>query len=187
MQYAGICVNSFNTYNSAMLKYLWTLGIILLMAAPAVQAQAPPHTDLEHLYNPAADAAADLAKAQQRAAAANKHVLLQIGGNWCIWCKRFYKFVHDDTELNALLEKNYIVYHLNYSKENQNLPVLKTLEYPQRFGFPVLVVLDAQGRRLHTQNSALLESADSYDKKKVADMLKQWGPDALNPAHYTNQ
>lgn len=156
--------------------------ILLLLWAPVIQAQ-----DLEHIYNPSAAAAQDLAKAEKQAAAENKHVLLQIGGNWCIWCKRFYKFTQEDAGLKALIEKNYIVYHLNYSKENKNLPILKMLGYPQRFGFPVLVILDAKGNRLHTQNSALLESADSYDKKKVEEMLLQWSPDALNPVHYTNE
>lgn len=156
--------------------------MLLLLWAPVAQAQ-----DIEHIYDPSADAALDLVKAEKQAAAENKQVLLQIGGNWCIWCKRFYKFTHDDAELKALIEKYYIVYHLNYSKENKNLPILKTLGYPQRFGFPVLVILDAKGNRLHTQNSALLESADGYDKKKVEEMLRQWSPDALNPVHYTNE
>jgi thioredoxin-related protein len=163
--------------------YLSVLTLLLL----AFTGRAQETLDLEHIYNPAADATADLAKVQQQAAKEGKHVLLQIGGNWCIWCKRFYKFTHDDAELKALAEKNYIIYHLNYSKENKNLPVLAKLGYPQRFGFPVLVILDAKGNRLHTQNSGLLESADSYDKKKVADMLQQWRPDALNPAYYTQQ
>jgi thioredoxin-related protein len=158
------------------------IAAFLLLSAPVLKAQ-----DLEHIYDPAADATADLAKAEKQAAAENKHVLVQIGGNWCIWCKRFYKFVQNDTTLHALADKNYIVYHLNYSKENKNLPILQTLGYPQRFGFPVLVILDAKGKRLHTQNSALLESADNYDKQKVEEMLKEWSPDALNPAHYVNQ
>lgn len=95
--------------------------------------------------------------------------------------------LHEDEALMAQAEKNYVIYYLNYSKENKNLPILKQLGYPQRFGFPVLLVLDANGNRLHTQNTGLLESADNYDKKKVAEMLKQWSPDALNPAYYTTQ
>ena len=158
------------------------IATFLLLSAAVLKAQ-----DLEHIYNPAADANADLARIEKQAAAENKHVLIQIGGNWCIWCKRFYKFVKEDSVLHTLADKNYIIYHLNYSKENKNLPVLQSLGYPQRFGFPVLVILDAKGKRLHTQNSALLESADTYDKQKVEEMLKQWSPDALNPAHYTNQ
>jgi thiol:disulfide interchange protein len=167
------------------MKYVWMGVIALLLAAPAAVAQQ--HYDLEHIYDPQANASADLEKALQQAAREHKHVLLQVGGNWCIWCKRLYKFVHDDTTLNAQLDQNYVVYHLNYSKENKNLPLLQRLGYPQRFGFPVLVILDAKGNRLHTQNTALLESADTYDKKKVGDLLKQWSPGALSPAHYVDQ
>jgi thioredoxin-related protein len=166
-----------------MKLYVWT---ILLSVGIITSAKAQTH-DLEHIYNPAADAKADIEAAEKQAAKENKHVLLQIGGNWCIWCKRFYKFVEDDPELKATMNKGFVVYHLNYSKENKNLPILQSLGYPQRFGFPVFVVLDAKGNRLHTQNSGLLESADSYDKKKVADFLKQWSPDALSPAYYINQ
>jgi len=170
-----------------MQKFLWLAVFAVLSVGVKVHAQEKRHLDLEHIYNPAADARAELLAAEQQAAASNKHILLQIGGNWCIWCKRFYKFVHEDSTLTALVDKNYIVYHLNYSKENKNLPILKELGYPQRFGFPVILVLDAKGNRLHTQNTSLLESADTYDKEKVADMLKQWSPQALNPAHYVNQ
>jgi thioredoxin-related protein len=170
-----------------MQKYIWLALALIMCASTMVSAQERAHLDLEHIYNPAADGRAELSKAQQQAAAAGKHVLVQIGGNWCIWCKRFYKFVHDDTTLTALVDNNYIVYHLNYSRENKNLPLLKDLGYPQRFGFPVIVILDAKGNRLHTQHTALLESADSYDKDKVTDMLKQWSPQALNPVHYINQ
>ena len=35
---------------------------------------------------------------------------------------------------------------INYSKENKNPETMALLEYPQRFGFPVLVVLDAAGK-----------------------------------------
>ncbi|NSL90035.1 DUF255 domain-containing protein [Chitinophaga sp. Mgbs1] len=176
-----------------MKKIVWTLLLSLAVAIPATQAQVTATTsataahDLEHIYNPAANAKADIAAAVKKAAAEKKHVLLQIGGNWCIWCKRLYKFVADDADLKAAADKNYVVYHLNYSKENKNLPILKELGYPQRFGFPVLVILDAQGNRLHTQNSGLLESADSYDKKKLMEFFKQWSPAALLPANYINE
>ncbi|NIG51866.1 thioredoxin family protein [Chitinophaga sp. Cy-1792] len=169
-----------------MKKYVWMLMLSLGFIIPAANAQTH-NLDLEHIYNPTADAKKDLTAAIAQAAKENKHVLVQIGGNWCIWCKRFYKFTEDDADLKSAMEKNYVVYHLNYSKENKNLPILKELGYPQRFGFPVIVILDAKGNRLHTQNSGLLESADSYDKKKVQDMLKQWSPAALQPSNYVNE
>ncbi|SKA23436.1 Thioredoxin-like [Chitinophaga eiseniae] len=169
-----------------MKKIVWALLLGLFFALPAMDVQAQTH-DLEHIYNPAADAKADIAAAVKKAARENKHVLVQIGGNWCIWCKRLYKFVEDDAELKAAMNKDYVVYHLNYSKENKNLPILKELGFPQRFGFPVLVILDGKGNRLHTQNTGLLESADSYDKKKLTEFFRQWSPAALQPSNYVNE
>ncbi|WP_211999927.1 thioredoxin family protein [Chitinophaga sp. HK235] len=171
-----------------MKKMVWTLLLSFAIVLPVIKTQAQAQThDLEHIYNPAADAKADIAAAVKKAAEEKKHVLIQIGGNWCIWCKRLYKFVEDDAELKAMMNKNYVVYHLNYSKENKNLPILQELGYPQRFGFPVLVVLDAKGNRLHTQNTGLLESADSYDRKKLMEFFKQWSPAALLPSNYINE
>src|SRR5438067_1099210 len=112
--------------------------------------------DTTKLYDPGANVEKDVAVALAKAKKEKKHVLLQIGGNWCVWCYRFNSFVQMDTALKNVLANNYVVYHLNYSKVNKNLPYLKKLGFPQRFGFPVLVVLDADGNRLHTQDSSLL-------------------------------
>jgi hypothetical protein len=73
---------------------------------------------------------------------------------------------------------------LNTSRENKNLDILAGLGYPQRFGFPVLVVLNAEGKRIHTQNSAYLEQVKSYSREKVFEFLKQWTPAAIDPKNY---
>ena len=82
------------------------------------------------------------------------------------------------------MKANYVFGLLNYSKENKNLDILAEMEYPQRFGFPVIVVLDAEGKRIHTQNSAYLEKEKSYDEKKMVEFLGQWAPAALDPKSY---
>jgi thioredoxin-related protein len=155
--------------------------IFLLALVFSLQAFA---SDSTLLYNPNANVEKDVAAALVKAKKENKHVLLQIGGNWCIWCYRFNSFVKLDSTLKPLLEANYVLYHLNYSKENKNLDYLKKLGFPQRFGFPALVVLDANGNRLHTQDSALLEKGNGYDEEKVKAFLLNWSPAALSEARY---
>lgn len=140
--------------------------------------------DKPQLYNVQADAAADIAAAVKKAKAENKHVFLQIGGNWCVWCLRFNKQVTENDTLRNAMESNYVVVHVNYSKENKNEKVLAGLGYPQRFGFPVFVVLDGDGNRLHTQNSSYLEEGNGHSAKKVLGFLKDWSPKAISPASY---
>jgi thioredoxin-related protein len=165
------------------MKQIFT--IILFFFLYGSYAQTTNVQDVK-LYDPEADVSAAITQGIARAKAGNKHLLLQVGGNWCPWCVKFHKFCSDDQDISLLISKNYIKILINYSKENRNLAELKKLEYPQRFGFPVFVILNADGKRIHTQNSAYLEEGDGYSKKKVLDFLKQWSPEALDPNLYLN-
>ncbi|RZL19500.1 MAG: DUF255 domain-containing protein, partial [Pedobacter sp.] len=53
------------------------------------------------IYNPSADARADLDAAIAKAKKDNKQVFVQIGGNWCSWCIAFHHMI-DST---AVLKK----------------------------------------------------------------------------------
>jgi len=158
------------------MKQILTIVLILILSSSYAQTAK--------LYNPDADVSVVIAQGLTKAKAQNKHLLLQIGGNWCPWCLKFHQFCLSDNEINTFINKNFITIKINYSKENRNLAELKKLEYPQRFGFPVFVILDADGKRIHTQNSAYLEEEKGYSRKKVLDFLKQWSPEALNPGLY---
>jgi len=159
---------------------------LVIMLSCSVTVLAQKQDDKPKLYNPQADAYEDIHNAVMRANKENKHVLLQIGGNWCIWCTRFNTLVTTDTVLKRIIDSNYVVVHINYSPENKNLKVLESLGFPQRFGYPVFVVMDSHGNRLHTQNSAYLEEGQGHSPKKVEEFLRQWSPIALNPNSYKN-
>lgn len=57
--------------------------------------------------------------------------------------------------------------------------LMERLGQPARFGFPVFVVLDADGRVLHTQDSSFLEEGNGYDEKKVLRFFRNWTPAAV--------
>ena len=141
-----------------------------------------------HLYDPAENAKKGIADAVKKAKTEGKHVVIQIGGNWCIWCARFNDFISNDTKIDSIIKANYIVHHLNYSKENYNAKLLEKYGYPQRFGFPVFLVLDGEGKLIHTQSSWYLEDGKkSYDRDKVIAFFTDWSPSALDPKQYKEQ
>ena len=150
---------------------------IILFTSTYIFAQ----TETVTIYNPNANAKEDIASAVKQAKAENKHVLLQIGGNWCPWCVKLHGFMDTDTQIDSLLKADYVRVMVNYSKENKNEEVLKLLGNPQRFGFPVLVILDQDGIRLHTQDSWYLEKDKFYDKEKLMHFLEMWTVAAVNP------
>ena len=133
------------------------------------------------LYDPAANAEKDIAYAVMVAKSKKKNVLIQAGGNWCGWCIEFHRFSNADTAIKKIIDNNYVVYHLNYSKENKNEPTFKKLGFPDRFGFPVFIILNEKGERIHTQNSEYLEDGKkSYDAGKVSSFLQGWTPRAVS-------
>ncbi len=154
--------------------------IVLIMLAFSVSAQDSTFT----VYNPAANAMDDFKQAVGKAKESNKHVLIQIGGNWCKWCRMFYKWSHDNKTVDSLLTSDYVVLHTNFSKENKNPELLEQLDFPQRFGFPVFVIVDGEGKQLHTQNTGYLEDGEGYSEKKVTEFLQQWSMNALKPENY---
>jgi thioredoxin-related protein len=136
-------------------------------------------TEAVTIYNPNANAKEDIANAVKQAKAENKQVLLQIGGNWCPWCIRLDGFMAQDAQIDSLLKADYVRVMVNYSKENKNEEVMKMLGNPQRFGFPVLVILNQDGMRLHTQDSWFLEKDKFYDKEKLMHFLMMWNVAAV--------
>jgi len=160
------------------------LIFVFLNAISLIMAQS--NDDKNKLYNPMADASADIDNALRLAQEQNKHVMIQIGGNWCPWCIKVHKFINENALIDSIIKADFVFILVNYSKENNNFDVLKKLEYPQRFGFPVFVVLDEKGKRLHTQDSGFLEKEDTYDTKKFKTFLLSWNKNALTEEKYLN-
>ena len=151
--------------------------LLLLFAAVTINLS---YAQKIKIYDPAADAEKAIEEAVVKAGNENKQVMIQVGGNWCPWCIKLHNYFNDNDTVKTLLSENYIYVMVNYSKENKNEEVMERLEYPQRFGFPILVILDAKGNRLHTQDTGFLEKNRSYDTSKVERFLKSWTVKAVS-------
>lgn len=135
----------------------------------------------QNIYNENIDGSKQISEAKEKAKKENKHILVMVGGNWCKWCLIFDEFISINKAVNKILEDNYVLIHINYSNKNKNGEAMKELGFPQRFGFPVFIILDKEGRRIHTQNSAYLEQNESYSEKEVISFLNHWTRKAIRP------
>jgi thioredoxin-related protein len=128
-------------------------------------------------YNPKADAQADINKLVVQAQKEGKNIMIQAGGNWCIWCLRFNNFVQTTPELKEMVDKNYLYYHLNYSPDNKNEKVFAQYDNPgEKFGYPVFIVLDKNGKMIKVQQSDVFEDGKGYSKEKVKVFFNTWAP-----------
>ena len=149
---------------------------------------AGAQTGLKRVYDEKVDQNVQIDQALKQAKAEGKFVICQVGGNWCPWCLRFADFITKDAEISQLIDKNFVYVHVDYSprsfkddpeKKKRTEKMMKRLNNPGRFGYPVFVVLDAKGNVLHIQDSSFLEEGQGYNKEKVVRFFKNWTPEAV--------
>lgn len=128
--------------------------------------------DKQEKFDPSRDAAADIKAGVAIAKKSGKRVILDVGGEWCPWCKKLDKMFREDEDVAKILKDNYVVVKVNFSQENENKTVLS--RYPEISGYPHLFVLDSNGKLLHSQDTGLLETGDHHDHDKVMTFLKKW-------------
>lgn len=163
----------------------------LALALTLFALMANAQTGLKKVYDETIDPMVqiDEALAKARAMEGEHYVVCQVGGNWCPWCLRFADFISRDCDIMKVIDDNFVYIHVNYNPrrsadEDQAKAakaLMQRLGNPQRFGFPVFVVLDADGHVLHIQDSSFLEEGQGYNKEKVLRFFKAWTPAAVNP------
>ena len=166
------------------MKRLLTLTLMVLVLPFLAGAQ----DGLKKVYDESIDQNVQIDQALKQAKAEGKFVICQVGGNWCPWCLRFADFITKDAEISQLIDKNFVYVHVDYSprsfkddpeKKKRTEKMMKRLNNPGRFGYPVFVVLDAKGNVLHIQDSSFLEEGQGYNKEKVVRFFKNWTPEAV--------
>lgn len=149
----------------------------------ATEASTPESDDLPKLqnsalvdfYDPARNPAADLKQAVVIAKIENKRIILELGGDWCIWCKFMDEFYETHSDILQFRTDNYVLVKVNVGPENMNEEFLS--QYPEAAGYPHIYILDSDGTFLHSQDTAELEDgADSYVPEVFMAFLQRWAP-----------
>jgi thiol:disulfide interchange protein len=125
-------------------------------------------------YDPKADPQADLQKTIERAKAQNKRILVQVGGDWCGWCKLMSKYFHENEKVASALAKDYLIMKVNFSDANKNQKFLS--QFPPAQGYPHIYVLEKDGKFLHSQGTSALEEGKGYSEKAMLEFLAKWAP-----------
>ena len=126
------------------------------------------------MFDPTRDPKTDLDAAIVKAKASGKRIMLDVGGEWCGWCKYMDKFLYQNTELARIRDENFIWLKINFSDDNENKLFLAA--YPEITGYPHLFVLDPDGTLVHSQPTDALEQGKGYNLVKFTEFLKTWSP-----------
>ena len=161
--------------------------VILSFVAALITLMANAQTGPKKVYNEDINPIEQIDAAVMKAQSEGKFVICQVGGNWCPWCLRFADFITNDTTISKVISENFEYIHVNYNprksegavKAQEAAALMKRLDNCGRFGFPVFVVLDENGKVIHTQDSSFLEEGQSYNQEKVLRFFKNWTPKAV--------
>jgi thioredoxin-related protein len=160
-------------------SFLFLLPLVLLINLSFAKQPADSIKSIsEHQkFDPARDVTKDIQDAINQAQKTHRRILLDVGGEWCIWCHRLDSLFLQNKDLAEYLNKHYVVVKINVSKENENQKFLS--KYPKVAGYPHFFVLERNGKLLHSQDTGELEYPKYYpvkghDKKKVFSFLKKW-------------
>jgi len=150
-------------------RLLLAFAFALLTLCPTARGYEPVQ-----VYDHARDAAQDVANAVVEAKRTGRHVLVEVGGKWCIWCRYLDEFFAGHAKINELLDRSFILVKVNFSEENKNEELLSS--YPKIPGYPHFFVLDGEGKLTRSQGTAELEEGKSYSPAAMKSFLTSYGP-----------
>jgi thiol:disulfide interchange protein len=140
-------------------------------AVPQADAQVIAHAN-KNLYSETSDASADIAAALIRARREHKRILLDFGGNWCGDCQVLDIYYHQSPNAE-LLDKYFIVVHVNIGHMDKNVDVAKKYNVPITKGVPALAILDSSGKLLYAEQPKEFEHTTP---ESITKFLNRWKP-----------
>jgi len=153
-----------------MYKTLFLTLIILVLILNCTGSDSP-YLPVDK-FDPDRDPAADLTEVIDKSRESNQRILLDIGGNWCIWCEKLDSAFTQNNRINSYLRKNFLVLKVNVSSENSNKEFLSN--YPMIDGCPHLFILESDGTYLGSKSTSELETGSGYSEEKIIDFLQTW-------------
>jgi len=131
----------------------------------------------KNIYPADADARVEIKKAEEKAAAGHKRVLLVFGANWCYDCHVLDLAFHRPDF--AAVMAGYEVVHIDLGEdEKKNADLVKQFDVPLDKGIPALAVAEADGKLVVSQKNGEFEDARSMTPEALLEFLNKWKPAA---------
>ena len=154
-----------------MKRLLLIIPLIILAPKISFSQEVKKPVYNKYLFNPSANAKQELANALAEAKQTHRHVLAVIGGDWSYWSREFWAYIIKHHSWDTTYELVFI----NFSPANRNEAILNELKAPRDRGYPILIVLDENGKNLITTDTDdLKHSSKSYDADSLLHFSEKW-------------
>lgn len=165
-----------NTVLPWNMKYL----VILLLCLSTIGNIAFANKPVDHLqlpafsinYDPERDAFKDGRAAIELAKSTQRHVLIEVGGDWCKWCHVLDRFLEQNPDIRTRLHETFVILKVNVSDANDNAAFLAA--FPRPLGYPHMYVADKNGSILLSKDTADFLSQGQYSRQRFHEFFEQW-------------
>jgi hypothetical protein len=137
--------------------------------------KAPPNPNAKPLYNPFADAVADVDAAIKTAKGSHKRVLVILGDNSMPESLTLYPFLEGNAELSSMIGQGFIVVLVDLFSASGRTVEEKyfNTSHPQHFAH--VGILDGKGEILQYQPTTWFHgSGNRYDAARIKKLLSYW-------------
>jgi thioredoxin 1 len=131
----------------------------------------------KNIYRADVDAHAEIKEAEEKAAKANKRLLIVFGANWCYDC-HVLDMAFQRPDLAPVLAASYEVVHVDIGEGNKNQDLMKDYQVPMKKGIPALAVLETTGKLVISQKNGEFENARAMTPEALLEFLNKWKPQA---------
>lgn len=148
------------------------LPVFLVLIVTSVLADNKTIPEYSQHFDPERNPFKDGQEAIINAEATQRRILIELGGNWCAWCKKMERFISENKIVKKKLYENFVVLKVNVSDENDNHEFLSA--FPQTLGYPHFFVSESDGSVLYSKDTAELLESGEYSEQRFLEFIQRW-------------
>lgn len=153
-----------------LLLFINSISFTAFSAQPLIKASDLPN--YSKVYNEKRNPFTDATAAISLANKTGRNVLIEIGGNWCTWCKKMDFFLEKNPKVYQALHSKFVLLKVSVSDENENKSFMASL--PPVLGYPHMYVSTGAGKMILSKDTAELQKNGHYNAQIWLSFLTKW-------------
>jgi len=151
---------------------LFTLLIFAFLSFQINASVLDQQPEYSRVYDPQRNPFEDGHKALALAKATDRRVMIEVGGDWCVFCHIFDRFIKSDEEVAQRFFDTFVLLKVNYSDENENRKFLSNFKGIN--GYPYIFITENTGKVIYANDMREMTIKGKPDKERLLSFLERW-------------